>query len=187
MSLIEDVEMLKKKLGEGGENLIRTEEEKLKKKRFKLPSKIERGARRLVRQGGCVVALLGNNKTLTYHRGIIKSGLVCVDDRSWAFDPSSVYIYKKTPIIHVIDYSLAPVGGKLHEYRSLVVGGKDDEEAALETKITSYAQQTIIRDIQNSVQEEQKKKGLKAGNAILYFIGGIIVVAIIANAMFGGG
>lgn len=182
MSLKDDVEKLKKDVVFSKDDVVKP------KKAFKLPFKFR--SKRKYKQGKVLVVWFGSNHHMDFKWGEVNGGLVKVDDEIYkAYERGAVYFHKKFPVIACFEWRLTPLGGSSEDvyrkdlFRSEAVGGDFDKKVAEELGLSAHAQQTIIRSIIQAEldKDDVKKKPKKA--VILFIIGGIVLVYLIAKGM----
>lgn len=153
----------------------------------KVKKSVVRKVRRGLNKGRVLVPWFGANKEFSFREAHVDGGLVYVGEDSYAFDPSSVYLYKKgrVPVIGLLEWRLSPVGGAADRYKVLSTGSQEDVDLAEKLKDTAHGQKTIIRRLEQFEADPEKKKK-KGKMPLIWIIIGVVVALALLSQFLGG-
>ncbi len=165
MSLRDDVNKLSDSLSKVVNVLKDDEFRRVKKKTWKLPLGIRMKSRRAVKQGKILAIILRKNHRLEFKVVKVVGGMIEVDSTQYkAYEEGAIYIYKKFPVVVILDWRLT------------LVGGATDFENAKDLGVADFAQETLIRVIEKVEVEKDlgKKRGKFNWAWIILVVGAII-------------
>lgn len=189
MTIAEDIKTMNERVG-ALENIDDEKKTKKKKKSFEWKINIPLGvARKARKENVFAVAMLTADKEIRFTNGYYNDGLLRVEDKQYAYEPGTIFYYKKRkiPVVVLYEWRLTAVGGLTDGAKNSGVdftNEGEDNKFAEKLGLTNYGQQTIIRSIQQAQIPEQKKK-LGGASAIMWLLVGVGVIYM-ATQFFGG-
>lgn len=174
MSVRDDVKKLSEELSNVTKVLKDDEFRRVKKKTWKLPFGIRMKSRKAVKQGKILAIILRKNHRLEFKVVRVIGGLIEVDSVQYkAYEEGAIYIYKKIPVVVILDWRLT------------LVGGMTDFKIAKDLGVADFAQETLIRVIEKvEVEKDLGKKRGKLNWAWLILLLGVVIYFLFQG--FGG-
>lgn len=140
--------------------LVEQKDEKKKKKKFRLPSKAKVNNKRL-KEGYTTIVVIEDNKNIDFVKEPIIDGTIKLIDTFHATNPDDIFSYKGKPIIFLPKRSLNPYNPLQGEHET-------------------YGQKYVMARMEGDKIITKKKMGMGLA------IGGLIIVALVVYAIFGG-
>jgi hypothetical protein len=190
MAFVDELREQNERLKEIESRLPKKEEKELKGWKFKIPMKVKRAA--LKEAGKAAAFYISANRTAEWKVAAYRDGNWVlqngkdengkVREEHYAYEEAAVFPLrqgsKQIPVIIILQWRLLGVGGKAEEYRSRIIGGETDEDAATALGIKSFGQQTIKRMIEQAELKKDEKKGMNLGWLIWVAVGGAALFII---------
>ena len=185
MNVSEKIVEHEKRIVELQANIIDEKKKKEKGWKFKIPGKVKKEV--LKSNDKAAAIFVGQNRLGDWKVAEAKDGLWWIENGkyddgkprkdSYTYEEAAMFHLrikknKLVPFIILFSWRLTPGGGKAEEmkskwideygdeWRTRLIGGKDDEMIAELAGIKKFGQQTIIRGIEQAeIEKDMKKKG----------------------------
>ena len=162
---------------------LQMKDKQTKERFFKIPFGIRFKSGREKKKGKILALWLRNNHTAQFIYASIDGGLIIVETKagkkSYNYDNTAIYFYKRIPLVVIFEWRLVPAGGVIESFQNRVLGGEDSAKLSEEMGINAYAQETIIRGVEKTEIEKLDKKKGKFGFVWILLIGGVVVFVIL--------
>jgi hypothetical protein len=158
------------------EEKLRISKDKKLKKSI-LPAKIRSFFRKKPEKLICL--FLGSDGRASFKEARVDGGLLLVGNEQFSYEPGSIYtLDKKNNLVVVFEWRLLPVGGKAEEFKTRLLGGESDAKLAQDLNITTYAQRTIIRGIEQAEAVGAQKSKLGWNPVWWVLVAGLVIYVI---------
>lgn len=182
MNTIDTIKEQERRLKELEEALHIQKEKKEKKFKFRIPIKFQRATKKNTQTAAAIC--IGHNRRIQWKKAVERDGLWHIGEQKYAYEESSVFFIKNTPVIIIFEWRMIPVGGIAEEYKSRIIGGQEDQDNAALIGIKNFGEQTIIRAIEQAeLDKDEKKKG--GMGWIIWILLGVGAIYLLSR-FFGG-